>query len=1754
MTSGAGLTVERRFTTAGVHPFDEVVWEKRSAVIGNEKGVTVFEQHDVEIPASWSQMATNVVVSKYFRGPLNTPRRETSVKQVISRVCDTIADWGREGGYFATEDDARAFQDELTHLVLHQKMAFNSPVWFNVGVPGTRPQASACFINSVEDTMESILTLAKTEGMLFKYGSGTGTNLSPLRSSNEQLGGGGTASGPVSFMKGFDAFAGVIKSGGTTRRAAKMVILNVDHPDVREFITCKVSEERKAWALIEAGYDPSFTGEAYASVFFQNSNNSVRVTDEFMRAVIDDKEWHLRAVVDPERIVATIPARQLMRLMAESAWQCGDPGIQYDTTINDWHTSANSGRINASNPCFPGDARVHTTAGLLPISELYTRMRDDEDIRVYTHRATAETPAAGVVATRPLALMQTGVKPIVRLTFSDGRELRCTANHRLWTTNRGWVHAEDLAKSDLVMLNDTPTPAEDAAWALPVKVEAMALSGSRAGTKVRHSVPERWSTGLGELTGHLVGDGCMTSQQTVWVYGGDDVADGMVERHAELLTDLFGGISQARMQNGTVQLRVGSSAIRELFAGLGASPARAHQKRVPESIFHAPSEVQVAFLRGLFGADGRVCAVEGAKKSRYVGLGSRSRELLAGVQTLLSGFGISARLYDVSSISPNPFTRRRNGGETATYAVRPAYDLRLTGASMRAFAERVGFATPRKQRQLEELLAVSRTCASKTAVRVVSSVGDGSEMVYNLTEPLHHSYIVDGVVVANCSEYMYLDDSACNLASLNLMKFLNEDGSFDVGAYRHAVHVTITAQEILVGNAAYPTDRIGKNSEDFRPLGLGYANLGALLMARGVPYDSPQGRDLASCVTAVMTGEAYAQSARIAREVGPFNGYAVNRQPMLRVIAKHREAAYNIGTENVEVEMVTAARRAWDEAHELGAKHGYRNGQATVLAPTGCLVGDSLVLTNRGLRRIRSLGNPNGAKWQDVDLEVASDEGPQRATRFFVNGLEPVVSVETSRGYRIQGTTMHRIKVVDAGGAWVWRRFADVRPGDRVPLLRSGLVGEPNAVPLPPLGERYWTEDHGARVPSIVTAELAELVGYFMGDGSLHSKGIRLCIADTDPDLADRLAGVGERLFGLSAARTQKRGYVELAFHSQRLVQWWQACGFAKLDTDASRRGKGLTANIPEALLATNSAEIYGAFVRGLFEADGTVSSGYVSFTTISRSFSQDVQALLLALGFVTTRKVNAAGGGWSTHDRYVLRLLNQADAARFAAEIGFGSARKQALCNGGSHPQAARHDQIPVSRELVTRLTASVDDLRSTMLTSLRRSGTVSRRSATALLERTADPELQQALCFFYDDVVSAELGTEEMTYDLSVPTNVTYVANGFVSHNTIGFMMDCDTTGVEPDIALVKYKKLVGGGMLKIVNQTVPLALQRLGYGDSAVSEIGAYIDANDTIEGAPSLRDEDIAVFDCAFTPQNGKRSIAWQGHVRMMSAVQPFLSGAISKTVNMPNEATVDDIEQAYIDGWKLGLKALAIYRDGSKRSQPMATSIGKTTGEKVQIVERPLRKRLPAERAALTHRFEVGGHEGYITVGLYDDGQPGEIFLKMAKEGSTVSGLMDAFATAVSLALQYGVPLQALVDKLSHTRFDPQGFTKNPEVPIAKSLMDYIFRWMASRFMSQEDRDRLGIIRRDDDGDAPSAATAAIAAAAAHATPVASAVSGVSGPAAAPGITPLAMEGGNSVGAFANQGDAPSCSECGSLMVRSGACYKCHNCGATSGCS
>ena len=1388
--SAPGLAVPRRYTQPGQDVWKTTEWELRTASIVGSDGTVVFEQKGVEIPKSWSQLATNVVVSKYFRGQIGTLEREYSVKQLIGRVADRILEWGKQGSYFATDEDAEAFHDELRYILLHQYAAFNSPVWFNLGWAGRRQAVSACYINEVTDNMESILDLYKTEGMLFKDGSGSGLNLSTLRSSKEPLEAGGRSSGPISFMKGLDASAGSIKSGGSTRRAACMRVLDIDHPDIEEFIDCKKDAEEKAHALIDAGYSGAFNvaNGAYDTVPFQNANHSVRVTDAFMQAVEDDAVWDTKFRLTG-KAATTTKARDLMRGIAEGTWVCGDPGMQYDTTINDWHTCANTDRIYASNPC---------------------------------------------------------------------------------------------------------------------------------------------------------------------------------------------------------------------------------------------------------------------------------------------------------------------------------------------------------------------------------------------------------------SEYMFLNSTACNLSSLNLMKFRQEEtGAFDTASFEHAVRMMITAQEIVVGFAHYPTAKIEQRSHEYRTLGLGYANLGALLMAAGLPYDSDAGRAYAGAVTALMTGRAYHQSAVIARDCGgPFSGFAENRDPMLRVMRKHREHVDYVNETLIPDTLLGAARTAWDETVALGEEHGYRNAQATVLAPTGCLVGDSLVLTSRGLVRLQSLGNTEGKQWQPLDVEVATDEGPRQASQFYVNGAEAVVTVETARGYRIQGTPTHRIKVVDGRGEWQWRRFAEIKPGDRVPLMLGGLVGQPNVVPLPPLPEAYWTSDHTTSVPRRMTPDLAEFVGYFMGDGSLHSKGIRLCVAQEDADVVARLSALGESLFGLKAALSPQKGYTEVAFHSVRLTLWWEACGFAKRAPSAAHAGKGYAAHVPDAVLHANDARVYAAFVRGLFEADGTNSNGYVAWTTTTERFSRDVQALLLTLGFVTTRKTDRQSAGrWGKNAQYVLRLLNVSTAEEFGRRIGFLSARKTALLTAADHPQAARHDQIPLSRELVDLLAPANDTLRKSLLLSLARTGTVSRRAAAELMERAAHPKLGHLLGFFYDAVETAELGEEQMTYDLSVPDNVTYVANGFISHNTIGFLMDCDTTGIEPDIAIVKYKSLVGGGMMKIVNQTVPEALDRLGYSEGEAQGIIKFIDEHDTIEGAPGLKPEHLPIFDCAFRPMNGTRSIHYRGHIKMMAAAQPFISGAISKTVNIPNDATPDDIAETYLESWKLGIKAVAIYRDGSKRTQPLNTGKEKTADKPAVAASAPetspvvaltppkaVRRRLPDERAGVTHKFSIGGHEGYLTVGLYPDtNQPGEIFIRMSKEGSSISGLMDSFATAISLALQYGVPLQTLVDKFIHSRFEPSGFTGNKDIPMAKSVMDYIFRYLALRFLQKEDRHNVGLLADQDDS-----AYAAPAKLPSPPPPPASTHDDKSGTLSngnggkANGNGTGAKSGGSDLAHLAEtatatltdhereiyrmQSDAPPCPECGAITIRNGACYRCISCGTSLGCS
>ncbi len=1366
-----GLTIERRWTRPGVHPYDEITWEIRTASIGNESGKVVFEQKDVEVPAFWSQLATNVVVSKYFRGHLGTAERETSVRQLIDRVVLAIAAWAETQHYFATDEDLAAFRAELTHLLVHQKMAFNSPVWFNVGIE-PRPQCSACFINSVQDSMTSIMDLAKTEAMLFKFGSGAGSNLSPIRSSKEKMAGGGIASGPVSFMRGYDSFAGVIKSGGKTRRAAKMVILDAGHPDILDFIDSKMLEEKKAWALIEEGYDPSFTGEAYGSVAFQNANHSVRVTDDFMRAVEADGDWTTHAVVGG-REMGTYRAREIFRRMADAAWVCGDPGIQYDTTINEWNPVSNSDRQYATNPCVTGDTLVATDEGWRPIESLVGE--------------TANIVGADGNAHRVDRIFPTGRKPVFELKTRAGYRVSITADHKV-ATDRGDVAVKDLLPTDTVH-----------------------LSAPGFGREVL-------SQRLAEAIGLAVGDGCLTwadasrNERPIVVLTMHRDEAGILEAVAGELNGLKHRLKAAGSvgRNDDVHVAMSATGSRLAFSSqpvveqlmrYAVLDEGSAAKRFKAAAHGLDPASLAAMLRGVFTADGTV--VDSGDKSQYVGLDSTSLELLVQVQRLLLAFGVKAKLYE----------NRRGGrfeallpdgkGGMKAYPVREVHSLRITRGSRAAFEREIGFmAESPKAATLAALNARVGTYRDEMTDTVASVTPLGDEFVYDLTEQATNHFVANGLVVHNCSEFSFLNDTSCNLASVNLMKFVGENGEFDIESYRYACRLTITAQEILVDNASYPTPKIEENSHRYRPLGLGYANLGALLMSRGLAYDSPDGQAYAGALTSILTAEAYRQSAVIARDHGgPFIEFEKNRAPFLDVMEQHRAAAARIPTETLPADLATTARALWDETLELGRANGYRNAQTTLLAPTG------------------------------------------------------------------------------------------------------------------------------------------------------------------------------------------------------------------------------------------------------------------------------------------------------------------------------------------------------------------------------------------------------------------------------------------------TIAFMMDCDTTGIEPDIALVKYKKLVGEGYLKIVNGTVPHALRRLGYTPEQVEEIDRFIEERETIEGAPGLKPEHLTVFECAFKPRNGTRSIAPMGHIRMMAAVQPFLSGAISKTVNMPEAATADDIEEIYLKGWKLGLKAIAIYRDNSKRSQPLSTSRlksddeNKAASEMVEELRRqlavaqaeavkPHRRRLPAERQAVTHKFDITGHEGYITVGLYPDGQPGEIFLKMAKEGSTVSGLMDTFATAISLALQYGVPLRDLVNKFAHVRFEPSGFTGNGEIPIAKSIIDYIFRWLGSRFLTGDDRAALGLVDRSGGaggyggamsfgatpfgsaatasplaaapGEGPSAldeaideppsrptavATAAFLAGAS--TPVSAGTSNPVSPGTAGPKTGYAKGSGNghangngkgsaasaiaaSLGAdrtaFTTQADAPSCADCGSIMIRNGSCYKCLNCGSTSGCS
>jgi ribonucleoside-diphosphate reductase alpha chain len=1649
-----------------------------------------------------------------------------------------------------------------------------------------------CFILAVDDTMDSILEWYREEGLIFKGGSGAGVNLSRIRSSKELLTSGGTASGPVSFMRGADASAGTIKSGGATRRAAKMVVLDVDHPDVADFIQTKAREEDKIRVLRDAGFDMDLGGQDIVSVQYQNANNSIRVSDEFMRAVENDGKFGLHARLTGETL-ETVEAKDLFRKIAQAAWECADPGIQYDDTINDWHTNPESGRITASNPCFPADQRIVTDKGLIKIGDLVQRAANEEQFAVYTNDVTAEiSPQDRVTATIPSRYMITGRNEIIEIRFSDGSRIRCTPGHRIWTANRGWVHAEELTADDEVVRSLQYAPRTLASRYFPGHAVAPALNGR---ARKLLELPAKWSPDFAHYLGWLIGDGCIQAgnRVPVTVYGSAEDQEFVLPRHHELLTKITRFEGKPSVQaNGTLQLRVTRAAFGRFLHALGVAEGRAPDKVVPDAVFEAPEDAVVAFLQGLFDADGCVVSQE-SNGTRYVGLGSRSEELLIGVQELLASFGVASRIYKTSDHKRETFHYTRKDGSEAHYGSEgPSYDLRITAEGIREFQRRIGFSLPGKQAKLDQIVAEKEFYKVNRTVTMVSRTARGYEVTYNLTEPRNHSYIVGGTVVANCSEYLSLDNSSCNLASINLLKFLRADDTFDTEKFARISELIITAMDISITFADFPTEKIGQTTRDYRQLGIGYANLGALLMATGHAYDSEGGRAIAAAITSLMTASAYKKSAELAGVVGPYVGYEKNEAAHKRVIRKHAAASAKVppfGT--IERDILDLANKTWQECVKLGDENGYRNAQASLLAPTGCLTPDTLVTTDRGLARLGELGDMYGDRWQDLDLTVSTDEGPRQATKFFVNGEEPTRRIVTAGGYTIQGTLAHRVKVVDPESmAWEWKRLADITPGDLLPMQMRTLIGQPRRVPLPVLDQAYYAGDRRVRVPDAVTPELAEIVGYFMGDGSLHAKGIRLCVADTDLDVVAHLSVLAKDLFGIEAVVTQQEGYRELVLQSVRLARWWQAAGFAKTLPNDDHSGKGWVPRIPSAILEANDPEAYSAFVRGLFEADGTVLDGVPSFSTAHASFAAEVRTMLLTKGLATTTRTTRSGWGGAI---YQVRLRNVDHALNFAELIGFIGQRKDNLIVELEPGASAKKDYVFLPRTMWSELVPPGHHAHSALTQSIRKSGGgVPRMLATRVFEETLDARLAAALDYLFERVEANEDGGLQLTYDLSVPENVTYVANGMVSHNTIGFMMDCDTTGIEPDLALVKFKKLVGGGSMQIVNQTVPRALKNLGYQGEQIEAITEYIAEHGHVVNAPGLRQEHYEVFDCAM----GERSIGPIGHVRMMASVQPFLSGSISKTVNMPESATVEEVEQIYFEGWKLGLKALAIYRDNCKVGQPLSIAkkqnkaAEETVAAPVQAapapvdphVQRPVRKRMPRKRSAIVTKFDVAGAEGYMTASTYPDDGLGEVFLKLGKQGSTFAGVMDAFSIAISVGLQYGIPLESYVSKFTNMRFEPAGMTNDPDVRIATSVMDYIFRRLALDHLPYDQRAELGILSAGERaaqlaGQDPATLGEEI-------DPVELAQSvGVEAPHAEPPAIPPATQTASpapSVPAHGGQAapratgsnggphstaeliefqqgrtaDAPLCLTCGTKMRPAGSCYVCEGCGSTSGCS
>jgi ribonucleoside-diphosphate reductase alpha chain len=1780
------IGLRRLFTSPGVDPYDEVVWERRDARITNFKdGVVAFEQTGVEFPLSWSQNATNIVAQKYFRGTVGTPEREDSLRQVIDRVVDTITTWGREGGYFADDAEADAFSAELKYILVTQRAAFNSPVWFNIGVKGVPQQASACFILSVDDTMDSILNWYREEGVIFKGGSGAGVNLSKIRSSVELLEGGGTASGPVSFMRGADASAGTIKSGGKTRRAAKMVILDVDHPDIEEFVWCKVKEERKARVLRDAGFDMDLDGADSYSIQYQNANNSVRVTDEFMQAVRDDAEWGLVAVTTGE-VVRRVRARDLWRQIAEAAWDCADPGIQFDTTINTWHTAHTTGRINASNPCFTGDTLVHTDKGLIRFAELFDRANRGEEFDVYTHDITnPDEPAQVTRLTTPEAFMITGRNPIVRLRFDNGMELRCTPGHRLFTINRGYVEAGELTADDQVRSLDLPTPAVNAEWSVPASPD-VADYHAKGDHRGELNLPEEWTTEFAHYLGWLIGDGTTSTASTTTIYGSAEDRDEVLPIHQRLIEQINGGrsLKVSEQANGTAQLRLSRRAFKRYVEALGVRSVTGEHKVVPWSIEQAPTEVAAAFLRGLFDADG--CIVNTESQS-YVGLGSISPELLRGVQRLLTTFGITSRIYNANPPGRSQFTYTRADGSTAEYQRRASYDLRITGRSLERFAGEIGFGLLRKQSALQ-LTVVDRVrpyAETDKGIRLVERTDDGVELTYNLTEPTNHSYVANGVITRNCSEYMHLDNSACNLASINLLKYLSDDASFDVDAYMHTIEIVFTAQEILVGRADYPTPSIGETSRQFRQLGLGYANLGALLMALGHPYDSADGRAWAASLTSLMTGHAYATSARTASRMGPFAGYADNEEHMLRVLRMHRDAAYQLDhPDAVPAELLAASQHAWETAVGDGEEFGVRNSQATVIAPTGTI----------GLM-------------MDCDT----------------TGIEPDLGLVKMK------------KLVGGGTMSIVNRT--------VPRALARLGYQP-----PQVDEIVaYIDEHKSIVgaPHLIPVHLA-VFACSMGDNTIHYEGHVRMMGAVQPFLSGSISKcvTGETLLptenGLIRISSLRRGEAPDTFRDEILeidslggrqkTGAFYYGGARAVREVVLRSGHKVTGTgnhrvlvvteggfdwrrldeiAPGDLVATKyGADVWSSFPARFDDFVPTPSYGCQKDVRLPEEMTEELAFLLGAY----------AAEGSTVRSTYTIRITNSVPSVRQrvvdAWRASFGLEAK-IVDDGVRCPDVVLSSKTVVEffESLGCGVRAATKRIPDAVLRSPRHMvlSFLDGLSLDAYASVSTMPKW--AIC----------LDSPRMLDDLQAVLTNLGVVHGRISKYNPQYDKYYDelyATGesakrlcalvpfLEPDKAARANELMSLPFARRNSADVIPLAPVQLhamlpvDLPPQARTDFAFLLDkrtrwvSRRSVERAivagaavpPWVRqliDDDLHLSPVVTADDGGMREV----YDVSVPANQAFVGNGIvnHNTVNMPEDVTVEDVEGLHELSWELGLKSVAIYRDNCKVGQPLSTAKKEPAAagapavvteivEKVieveKIVNQPVRRKLSRSRRARTFEFRVADCKGFATIGEYDSGQPGEIFLTVSKQGSTMSGIMDAFAKSISYGLQYGVPLRAFVEAFTNMRFEPAGMTDDPDIRFATSVMDYLFRRLALEYLSYDERAELGIFSVDErlQPTLPGVEETAIETSAGSEF--------VPDPKSVPsagelveqieqGVLPATPEDNTDARGVVRAtdasaapapelqtSDAPLCMQCGVQMIRAGSCHACPSCGSTSGCS